>query len=131
MKIPDDTPVEISEGIWNLFGDRSLANGLPLDDNGMELLRRHRQSAERDPRPEWHSQFRFGISGRIFVVFVRTTWWREPRESGLGFLGATARFISPTTRGPGLLTLMCLEDEWEALIGERPEVKPWPQEQLG
>jgi hypothetical protein len=37
---------------------------------GMELLRRHRESAERDPRPELLSQFRVGKSGRTFVVLV-------------------------------------------------------------
>ncbi len=37
MKIPDDTPVEISEGVWSLFGDpEALAQGrLPLDANGL------------------------------------------------------------------------------------------------
>lgn len=129
MKIPDDTPVEVSEGVWNIFGDpAAMPARLPLDADGMELLGRHRHAAERDPRPEWWSQFRVGRAGRTFVVLVQTTWWPEPREGGLGFLGPTARFVPTTARGPGLLTLMCLEHEWEALLGERPDLKPWPRE---
>lgn len=51
MKIPDDTPVELSMGIWRLFGvgelsDRSRPE-LPLDAAGMELLRRHRERSLR------------------------------------------------------------------------------------
>jgi hypothetical protein len=131
MRIPDDTPLEISEGIWNLFVDPEAVESrdhLPLYAEGMELLQRHRQSAERDPRAEWHSQFRVGIEGRRVVVILRTTWWPEPREKGTGFLGPTARFVVSTATGPGLLTFMCLEEEWEALVGDRPHLKPWPRE---
>lgn len=58
-----------------------------------------------------HSQFRFGTAGRLFVVILRTTWWREPRENTLGFLAPTTRFLPATAQGPGLLTLICLEGE--------------------
>jgi len=41
---------------------------------------------------------------------------------------ADTRSRSATGTEPGLLTLVCLEQEWEALVGERPDVKPWPLE---
>lgn len=134
MKIPDDTPVELSMGIWRLFGVGELSGRsrpeLPLDAAGMELLRRHREVAEeRGPiPPDFELRLRFGGSGQIFVVFVCTMWWREPRENSPSFFADTIRFVPTTSKGPGLLTLMCLEEEWEALVGERPDKKPWPRE---
>jgi hypothetical protein len=97
-------------GIWHLFGvgelsDRARAE-IPLDAMGMQLLRRHRETAEGDPRsdPDWESRFRIGTAGRTIVVFLRTTWWREPRENSLGFLADTMRFVPTSAKGPGLLT---------------------------
>ena len=131
MKIPDDTPLEISEGISKLFVDPDALESresFPLYAEGMDLVRRHRESAERGTRQEWESQFRVYIDGQLVVVILRTTWWPKPRETGTGFLAPTMRLVPSAASGPGLLTFMCLAEEWETLVGEQLALKPWPRE---
>lgn len=127
MIIPDDTPLEISEGAWNLFVDPEALEsreGFPLYAEGMELVRRHRESALRGERLEWQSQIRAYLDGQLVVVILRTAWWPDPRENQAGVPSTAVRLVPSTASGPGLLTFMCLAEELE----RGTPLRPWPRD---
>jgi hypothetical protein len=145
MKILDDTPVELTEGIGRLFiigGPNALPRVHPpssdpstsilvmedvetiLTPDLLALLARHRAQGD----PPVSSMFRGGIAGRVFVVVMYTSRVPDLRESI--FLVPTIRLMSTPPTGPGLLRLVCLEEEWTPATGitERPIDRPWPRE---
>ena len=62
------------------------------------------------------SRGRSQVSKKAFVALTAVALW------------VSFGFVPTPAKGPGLLTLMCLEEEWETLLGERPDIKRWPRE---
>lgn len=140
--IPDDTPIEFTEGIARLFVARGMPAGRGSDDPETvilvtddvddmlapllrELLARHRRDAETPTS----SMFRVGVDGRMVVVVMHTETSPDRREAF--FRVSTVRLMHSSLTGSGLVTFVCLEDEWTPATGqdELPiQGRPWPRD---
>jgi hypothetical protein len=142
MTMADGTALEVTEGIARLF----VASGLPeragrrgapqtvilvMDDVAdmvspdlLDLVARHRGSGKEPMR----SMFRAGVAGRTVVMVMNSETIPDLREPL--FKVSTIRLMrSPA--GSGLLTFVCLEEEWADAAGEaEPPIqgRSWPRE---
>jgi hypothetical protein len=142
MTMADGTALEFTEGIARLF----VASGLPerkgrggapqtvilvIDDAAdmvspdlLALVARHRRSGKVPVR----SMFRYGLAGHMAVIVMITEAVPDVREPL--FKVSTIRLMrSPA--GSGLLTFVCLEEEWADATGEtEPPIqgRSWPRE---
>jgi hypothetical protein len=143
--IPVDTPVEVTEGIGRLFiiGGRNAppraTSSSPIAQTSIlvmediesiltpdlrALLARHRAQGD----PPTTSMFRIGLAGLTVAVAMHTEQVADLRESL--FRVRTLRLMCEPPTGSGLLTLVCLEEEWTPATGltGRPIDRPWPRE---
>jgi hypothetical protein len=142
MKMADGTALEFTEGIARLF----VASGLPertgrrgaaqtvilvMDDAAdtvspdlLALVARHRGSGKVPMR----SMFRYGLAGRMVVIVMNTEPIPDLREPL--FKVSTIRLMR-SSAGAGLLTFVCLEEEWADATGETElpiQGRSWPRE---
>lgn len=144
--IPSDTPFEFTEGIARLFmtlkAPSTIGQGPEADPTTTilvmedaesivpdlrELLVRHRTQAKDDSGGT--SMFRVGREGRMVVVVMQTLRAPDLREAI--FRVSTIRVMQAPKTGAGLLTFVCLDDEWTDATGEAElpiKDRRWPRE---